>query len=181
MRKARGMSSVELARVADVSPNTLYKVENVEGIEFSGSTIMRIYRALKMAGKLSDEEWATFRDSFGLADSVRVDHDAVPKPPNERGAATSAAVQFAMFLRTLDPTRAAAMQLVFEMIDRAGADKVVETLEAMKRMLTVTAAPGTLIHRRESVQDGYRVTELSPHKVEPAKADAKPKAKKIGG
>ena len=179
MRAARGMSATELAKVAGISPGTIYRIENNEDVAVTGSTVMAIYRSLELAGRLDDEEWADFRECFGLKDAVRMPADS--KPPVPPDAARSPAVQLASFLRTLDPNRAAAMQLVFEMIDRAGAEKVVETLEALKRMLNATIAPGTLVHRKETIHGNYRVTELTPHQVDPAKADAKTRAKKIGG
>ena len=138
---------------------------------------------MQAAGPFTDDEWARFRDAFDLSDSVRITGRESLADPDQLAGSNSPAVQLATFLRTLDATRAAAMQLVFEMIDRAGAEKVVETLEAMKRMLTVTAAPGTLVHRSETIEDGYRVTKLSPHKIETTvkAAGEKPRAKKIGG
>lgn len=183
LRKSRGMTSTELAQAAGLSVTTVFRIETDRASNIASSTVMRLYRALETVARLNDDEWAQFRDEYRLADSVRLPPAAALPPLSHPGAASSPAVQLATFLRSLDPTRAAAMQLVFELIDRVGAEKVVEHLEAMKRMLTVTPAPGTLIHRRETIQDGYRVTELSPHQVEQTAKDAnaKPKAKKIGG
>lgn len=179
------MTRQELARDAGVTEQTIFRIENNENASTRPDTIIRIFRALENRGEMSEEDWARFQADFEVSPLIRVKRNYKPDPiPSwEEIEANPPSAQLAALLRNLDSTRARALRIVFDLCESVDPEKVVEHLKVMSHVLTGKVAPGTLVHRQETIKDGYRVTELSPYENAPSQKapDAKTRAKKIGG